>query len=255
MWKTLGTPVSESASGTEHECNLILEQYRRHRQPSLMFFFKKVDSSTLQPGEDENYRKVKQFQESISAQVLWKSYSDREDLLRQIKQALREKIEAKISIQYERDRAWGEYPPNRTLTVEILMSARFDDGRQVPFILVLRNGRGEQIAIDTRFQHIHWIAQSMGYAASEGVLISDIISANAAHALSTGAEKFELLAGSLVVEPHPQCKIEKMWISAFKPLKSEDGTPNVRVRGGHLEIKHFRPYLTRNEDGSWNLVG
>src|SRR5712671_1673867 len=47
MWKTLGTPLAKSSSGTEHECNLILKHYGLHGQPSLMFFFKEVDNSTL----------------------------------------------------------------------------------------------------------------------------------------------------------------------------------------------------------------
>ncbi len=258
MWKTMGTPVADAVSGTEHECNLILKHYKLHRQPSMMFFFKHVDATTLKPDEIDEYEKVQHFRESISSKVVWKKYSDKDDLLKLVKPSLREKIEAKLSLQHERDRLTGEYPPDRTLTVEVLLSARFEDGKQTPFVVLLRNGRGEQIAIDTRFQDIqdvaNWIAQSMGFAASEGISLKNIVFGNAERAIHRGDDGFELLAGTLVVEAHPQCKIRDMHIQYWKELVSEDGSKNFKVEDQRVMIKHRRPYLIRRHDGAWDLV-
>jgi len=248
MWKSFGS------AGTEHECNLILDLYKIHKQPDLLFYFRQVDQgSLLTTDAKEQYRQVERFRESLRDSLLWKPYSTTEELVEDARSSLRDKIEGKLRLQAERDRLTGGFPPNRAISVEVVISTRLPNGAQCPVAIALKNGRGEEFIIDTRFQSsqdiANWISDSMGFKATPGISIQDIIMEGARRALESGEKQFAMWYGHIAIEPHPQCKIDSTIIQTHKDITGEDGKPNIVFNNEMISIRHQRPRIIRDKDG------
>jgi hypothetical protein len=253
----VGAMAARFGSGaTEYECRLILDLYRRYRQPDLLFYFR--DCSSALPSNSPDIDRVNAFKASLNDTLLWRAYSRPDEFLDHARSALRDKIESKLRLQEARDRFTGDFPPNRTILVEVITTSRLRDGVQSPVVIALKNGRGERFVIDTRFQSAQdvadWISQSMGFRASRDVSMRDLILQGARDAIANGEREFPMWYGDVVIEPHPQCKIDATLMQLSKPLFEADGTPNTVEKNGELRIRHIHARIGRDPEGKTCLV-
>ena len=75
FWKRFGTPVSDAASGTEHEIRKAYRSWEKTGQPQIMVYFNQMSPLNLTPEETAQRQQVKQFQrDPLFKQGLWWNY-------------------------------------------------------------------------------------------------------------------------------------------------------------------------------------
>jgi hypothetical protein len=169
LWRRFGTPAEGAASGTEHEYREIYRLFSTRNQPDLLFYFKNVDQNN-RSGDREQIEKLKS---DIQVNALTARYGSVAELQKRVRDDLRQKITAKLLSQNQPQRRIGKLPPNRRITVEMIIFAEFPSEEVlIPSIIILKNFRGEEFAFDTRSMYpqelANWIASSMGFAATPG---------------------------------------------------------------------------------------
>jgi hypothetical protein len=76
FWKRFGTPVSDAASGTEHEIRGAYKSWERSGCPQIMVYFNQAPPGNLTPDESAQWEQVKQFQrDPMFKKGLWWKYS------------------------------------------------------------------------------------------------------------------------------------------------------------------------------------
>jgi len=76
FWKRFGTPVSDAASGTEHEIRGAYRSWERTGSPQIMVYFNQAPPGVLTPDESAQLEHVRQFQhDPIFKQGLCWKYS------------------------------------------------------------------------------------------------------------------------------------------------------------------------------------
>jgi hypothetical protein len=76
FWKRFGTPVSDAASGTEHEIRSAYKSWELAGCPQIMVYFNQSPPGDLTPDESAQWEQVKQFQrDPIFRKGLWWEYS------------------------------------------------------------------------------------------------------------------------------------------------------------------------------------
>jgi len=76
FWKRFGTPVSDAASGTEHEIRGAYRSWERTGRPQIMVYFNQAPPGSLTPVENAQWEQVKQFQrDPMFKKGLWCDYA------------------------------------------------------------------------------------------------------------------------------------------------------------------------------------
>jgi hypothetical protein len=169
LWRRFGTPAEGAASGTEHEYREIYRLFSARKQPDLLFYFRDVAPNDR--GDDRE--QIEKFKREIQASALTGRYVSVDELQTRVRDDLRQKITAKLLLQNQYQRRIGKLPPNRRITVEMIIFAEFPSEEVlIPVIVILKNFRGEEFDFDTRSMYpqelANWIASSMGFAATPG---------------------------------------------------------------------------------------
>jgi hypothetical protein len=109
MWKRFGSPVANADSGTEHECNKILNLSKRG-QPDLLFYFRETPDTATSP----DAAKIQAFRDALQRRGLVGTYSDPKAFAAQVEVAIRSKVESKLLSQRQSQRRMGQLPVNRS---------------------------------------------------------------------------------------------------------------------------------------------
>jgi acetoin utilization deacetylase AcuC-like enzyme len=88
FWKRFGTPISDGATGTEHEFTVAYESWKRSGYPHIMMYFNHKPYSPKSPEEMDQWTKVLGFKESFPKEGLWWRYNGRADFVRQVRSHL-----------------------------------------------------------------------------------------------------------------------------------------------------------------------
>jgi len=211
MWKKFGSPVNDADSGTEHECNKVLHLSTRG-QPDLLFYFRE----TADTESSADYEKIRAFRSSLYKSALIGTYSDPKVLAEQVETAIRSKVESKLLSQKQTQRRMGSLPVNRSLSIELVIFAEFPKEGQTPTIVILKDSQNRFFVVDTRRttgQDIaNWIAQSMGFAVTEGMTLWDYLMKVNSENVKKNNGILQLWLGNVIYADHPTLKMKQLKI-------------------------------------------
>lgn len=255
MGQKFGTPVDDAGSGTEHECNEVMKLHKIYKRPDLLFYFKDAPSNmTIDADENE---KVRQFRAQITEQGLVGTYKDSSDLKGTVKKALREKIEWKLGLQKAERRRIGELPPDRSISVEMLVSCELIEGHQTPTVAVLRNGKGEHFILDTRHmtaQHIaDWISHSMGFAKTSGPTLNQYLLQANIDNLNNNTGVISQWVGNILIADYPGFPMDNIKIMLHEVHRDDNGKIGFDRTQKGFTIYHVAPQMRQNADGKWDV--
>jgi hypothetical protein len=255
MGARFGSSVGNAASGTEHECNLILDLHKKRRQPELLFYFKRhIDTASIDP---DQIARVQAFRKRLQSEGLTGEYETTYDLREQIKPALRAKIEGKLSIQQVTQRRVGELPPNRNISVEMVVLSELRDNHVVPTILILKNARDEMFVFDSRYMDaqdlVDWVAHSMGFTKSTGTPLRDVLTQANIDNVRNNTGIIQLWLGNILMMDHPEFQMSNVKILLMKTYMKE-GKLGFEFKNGQLLIDRPGPQMIKNNKGEWEVT-
>jgi hypothetical protein len=96
FWKRFGTPVGDSASGTEHEFRLARESWKKNGRPDIMAYFNEKAYSPRSKEDVEQWGRVLEFKQTFSRQGLWWAYKGKTDFERLVRNHLVQWLRSKF---------------------------------------------------------------------------------------------------------------------------------------------------------------
>jgi hypothetical protein len=249
MWKRFGSSAEDADSGTEHECNEVLRLSRRGH-PDLLFYFRETPDVELSP----DYEKIRAFRSSLRKKALVGTYSDAKTFVEQVEMAIRTKLESKLLSQNQTRRRMGRLPVNRSFTVELIIFAEFPNEGQTPTIVILKDCRDQFFVLDTRHstgQNIaDWIAQSMGFAVTEGMTLGDYLMKVNVQNIKNNTGILELWLGNIIYADHPTFKMKKLNIALGSTHMHEKKLGWDPSKKKQIQIRLKKPQIIINKDDS-----
>ncbi|MFZ2640467.1 MAG: hypothetical protein WA117_05725 [Verrucomicrobiia bacterium] len=254
LWEKFGTPVEGARSGTEHEYRQVYDLFSKRGQPDLLLYFR-PPSPTADAAQLEL---INGFRREVQAKALTCSYDSVENLRQQVTKHLRHKIVQKLAENQQVQRRVGHLPPNRRITVEMIVFAEFpSDTAQFPAIIILKNFQGEEFVFDTRTMNpqdlANWIAKSMGFAATEGRTLRDYLDVCNIRNLKEDVPMAQLWLGNILFADHAGLKLKEVKINIGCHFPKEK---IPKFLSG--EIPYFlplpRPQISNDAEGRKHLV-
>lgn len=253
MGLRLGASLEGKRSGTEHECQLVIDLYTKRKQPDLLFFFKNLNNQVLDPIIQE---RIEIFRADLQAKGLTATYDTDTDFRSKLKYSLRSKIEAKLKLQHSVQRRVGELPPNHNISVEMIISSELRDDWIVPTIVIFKNTREEHFVFDSRYMNsqdlIDWVAQSMGLSPSTGAPLQEVLAIANRDNIENNTGVIQLWLGGILMTDHPAANIGKWQIALVKVFK-KDGRIDFGFVEGLNEISHPGWKIMRNRNGQLDI--
>ena len=97
MWLRFGTPVRDAESGTEHEFNNAVRQFRERGSPDLMFYFSRATHPPLSESQHEQYGKVLAFRKRVEEMGLHRIYASSGEFEKILRQDMVNLLERKLA--------------------------------------------------------------------------------------------------------------------------------------------------------------
>ena len=255
MASRFGRAGNNGESGTEHECRQVIALHTKRKQPDLLFYFKKLDLDSI--ADTAEYNKVQALRSELQVKGLTSQYSDTTDLESLIKPALREKVENKLKLQRVTQRRIGELPPNRTISVEMIVLSELGDDHVVPTILILKNARDELFVFDGRYMSaqnlIDWVAHSMGFTKSTGVPLGEILMRANIDNVKNNNGIIQLWMGNILMMDHPGFEMSDVKILLGK-VHAQDKKLGFDLSKGEMRIERPGPQMIKDDKGRWRLT-
>lgn len=214
LWERFGTPVEGALSGTEHEYRQIYDLFSKRRQPDLLFYFK-PPSAAADPAQRDL---IDTFKRDVRAKALTSAYDSGDHLRQIVTKHLRQKISQKLAAHQQVQRRLGQLPPNRRVTVELIIFAEFpQDETLIPAIVLLKNFQGEEFVFDTRTMNpqdlANWIAKSMGFSATPGKTLRAYLDECNIRNLKQDFPMAQLWLGNILFADHAGLKMKNLKIA------------------------------------------
>jgi len=251
MYKKFGSPVDDADSGTEHECNEILRLSQRG-QPDLLFYFRDRGSA-----KDGDVAKIENFRRALYKKALVGTYGSKRDFIEQVEVAIRNKVNAKLSAQEQTQRRMGRLPVNRSLSVEFVVFSEIPERGQTPVIIVLKDSRGRYFFLDTRYTTgqmlADWIAQSMGFAVTEGMTLMEYLMENNTNNIRANNGISQLWLGNIIFADYPNFKVRDLKIAIGKTNTHEGKLGWDLKDGAKISLELPSPQIIVEPDGSKKL--
>lgn len=254
MWKKFGSPVDDADSGTEHECNEILRLSSRG-QPDLLFYFR--DTSGTEPSSDA--LKIDSFRKALYQKALVGTYVKKKAFVEQVETAIRSKVESKLQSNAQTQRRIGKLPANRTFSVEFIIFSESKEAGQTPTIVILKDCHEKFFVIDTRYsssQNItDWIAQTMGFAVTEGLTLSKQLAQSNERNLKANNGILQHWLGNMNYADHPNFKLRELNI-CLGSTHVHEGKLGWDLSNGKISVPWLlkKPEIIIEADGSKKLV-
>jgi hypothetical protein len=253
MWKRFGSSLNRADSGTEHECNEVLRLSKRG-QPDLLFYFRETPDVESSP----DYEKIRTFRSSLYETALVATYSDPKTFAEQVETAIRTKVEGQLLSQKQTQRRIGRLPVNRSFAVELIIFAEFPKEGQTPTIVILKDCHDRFFVIDTRYstaQDItNWIAQSMGFALTEGMSLRDCLMKVNIKNIKDNNGLLQLWLGNIIYADHPTLKMKQLKIALGSTHMHEKKLGWDKGKTKRIPILLKKPQIIINEDGSKKIT-
>ena len=255
MASRFGRAGNSGESGTEHECRQIIGLHTKRKQPDLLFYFKTIDENAIT--DPDEYKKVLAFRTELQVKGLTSQYRDTADLETIIKPALRAKIEGKLRLQRVTQRRIGELPPNRTISVEMIVLSELKEDHVAPTILILKNARDELFVFDGRYMAaqdlIDWVVHSMGFTKSTGAPLGEILARSNIDNIKNNTGIIQLWMGNVLIMDHPGFEMKDIKI-LLGQTNVKDGKLGFDLTKKEIRITRPVPKLVKDDTGKWLIT-
>lgn len=249
----LGSSLPDGDSGTAHECREVMKAFVNRRAPDLLIFFSEHGIASDVAGQAA----MESFKQDISTKAFYGTYENVASLVAKAKSSLRSKIEEKLSIHRETHRRIGELPPDRSISVELIVLSELAENSVTPCIFLLKNARNEYFIFDTRYMHAQyvadWIAHSMGFTKTTGKPLRQVLEEVNKTNIQSNTGIIQLWLGDMLIMDHPSVPVNDIKIRIVQ-ANIKDGKFGFSFKEGKNTFSRPGPIMKKDANGKWSIT-
>ena len=194
----------------------------------------------------------------ISDKAFYGTYENTAHLVAKAKSSLRSKIEEKLSLQRETHRRIGELPPDRSISVELIVLSELAKDSVTPCIFLLKNAREEYFIFDTRYMYAQnvadWIAHSMGFTKTTGKPLGQVLAEINQTNTKNNTGIIQLWLGDMLIMNHPSLPVNDINIRTAQMNITKDGKLGFDFKPGKNTISRPGPIMKKDTNEKWSIT-